>query len=113
MSYDMETAMIITAGEVGILKIWDASLHIKQQIDVRQALDIQDLKNIKSYGIQSLDIFPCDRQTVNSTATVKVLAGMRSGDVMEVQVDFNRNYVNADDIISNPKYTEEQKVQEL
>ena len=44
-----------------MLKFWDASMQLKQQIDMKQPCTIKDLKNIKSYGIQSLDVFGCDR----------------------------------------------------
>jgi hypothetical protein len=71
------------------------------------------LKNIKSYGVQSLDIFACDRQNESSTATVKVLAGIRSGDVLECLVDFNRNHISEEDISANKNLSEEQKMNEI
>jgi hypothetical protein len=43
--------MVVTGGEDGLVKIWNASIQLKQMIDLRQSVDIQDLKNIKSYGI--------------------------------------------------------------
>lgn len=50
---------------------------------------------------------------MQSTATVKILTGMRSGDVLEVQIDFNKNYTNVDDIMRNEKLSEEQKIVEM
>ena len=35
ISYDMKTAMVITGGEDGFIKIWDASIQLKQQIDMK------------------------------------------------------------------------------
>ena len=103
----MKTVTVITGGEDGYVRIWDASIQLKQQIDCKQAVGIQDLKNMNSYGIQSLDVYACDRHAVQSTATVKVLAGMRSGDILQIAVDFNRNFVTAEDIINNKKLTNE------
>lgn len=65
---------------------------------MKQSTEVHDLKNIKAYGVQSLDVFPCDRQSQQSTATVKVLVGMRSGDITEVLFDFNRQHVSVEDI---------------
>jgi hypothetical protein len=53
--------MVITGGEDGLVKIWDASIELKQQVNMFDAVSIKDLKNIKSYGVQSLDVFSCDR----------------------------------------------------
>ena len=63
ISHDMKTANVITGGEDGMLKIWDATITLMQTIDMKAspAVGIKDLKNIKSYGIQSIDIFPCDK----------------------------------------------------
>ena len=105
--------MVVTAGEDGMVKIWDASIILKQQIDLKQAVSIQDLKNIKSYGVQSLDIFPCDRQNPQSTAVVRMLCGMRSGDIVECLVDFNRNYTTNEDILADKLLSEEQKLVEI
>ena len=113
LSYDFKTVMVITGGEDGMIKIWDASIQLKQQIDVKAAVSIKDLKNLKSYGVQSLDVFPCDKHSVNSTATVKILTGIRSGDVVECLVDFNRDFLSADEIINNQLMTQEEKANEL
>ena len=43
--------MIVTAGEEGLVKIWDAQIKLLQTIDIKFAISIQDLKNLKSYGI--------------------------------------------------------------
>ena len=43
--------MIVTAGEEGLVKIWDAEINLLQTIDIKFAISIQDLKNLKSYGI--------------------------------------------------------------
>jgi len=75
--------MVISAGEDGYLKIWDVSFQLKHIIDVKQSISIKDLKNPKCYGLQSIDIYACDRQSANSTATVKIMAGIRSGEVVE------------------------------
>lgn len=109
LSLDLKTVMIITGGEDGMIKIWDASIQLRQQVDMKQAVEIKDLKNMKSYGIQSLDVFPCDRQNIHSTASIKVLVGMRCGDVVECLVDFNRQYVSAEEIKTNKSLTEEQR----
>jgi hypothetical protein len=103
ISHDMRAVNVITGGEDGMLKIWDASITLKQQIDLKAspAVTIKDLKNIKSYGIQSIDIHACDKQSVNSTASVKVLVGLRSGDVIEVQLVFNKEYRSADEIVES------------
>jgi hypothetical protein len=50
---------------------------------------------------------------VQSTATIKVLAGMRTGDVIECLVDFNRNFITPEDILTNVQLSEEQKANEL
>jgi WD40 repeat protein len=51
LSLDRQSCMVVTGGEDGLVKIWNASIQLKQMIDLRQSVDIQDLKNIKSYGI--------------------------------------------------------------
>lgn len=51
LSLDLKTVMIITGGEDGMIKIWDASIQLRQQVDMKQSVEIKDLKNIKSYGI--------------------------------------------------------------
>jgi hypothetical protein len=113
LAYDMRTAMVITGGEDGFIKIWDASIQLKQQIDMKQAVLIKDLKNQKSYGVQSVDVFPCDKQSVSSTATIKILAGIRSGDIIEALIDFNRDDVQTKEIMGNRTLTEDQKADEL
>ena len=52
-------------------------------------------------------MFSCDRQSPLSTATVKVLVGMRSGDVVELNVDFNRSYTTREDILDNKQLSED------
>ena len=74
---------------------------------------IKDLKNLKSYGVQSLDVFACDKQSANSTATVKILTGIRCGDVIECLIDFNREFMSAEEITNNQKMTKEEKANEL
>ena len=88
-----------------MIKIWDVGMQLRQQIDVKTAVSIKDLKNLKSYGVQSMDIFPCDKVTVNGTGTVKLLAGIRSGDVIECLIDFNRDFKTADEIIEDKSIT--------
>ena len=107
LSLDQKTVMVITGGEDGLVKIWDASIELRQQVNMLDAVSIKDLKNIKSYGVQSLDVFSCDRQSPLSTATVKVLVGMRSGDVVELNVDFNRAYTAREDILDNKQLSED------
>jgi hypothetical protein len=41
------------------------------------------------------------------------LAGIRSGDVLECLVDFNRNHVSEEDIKANKNLSEEQKMNEI
>jgi len=38
LSLDLKTVMIVTGGEDGLIKIWDASVQFKQQIDTKQAV---------------------------------------------------------------------------
>lgn len=113
LSNDMKTAMVITGGEDGLIKIWDASIQLKQTVDIKNAVSIKDLKNLKSYGVQSLDVFSCDKQSIHSTATIKVLVGIRSGDVIEALFDINRNFLSAEDILNNQTMSEEEKANEL
>ena len=63
LSLDMRQVNVVTGGEDGLLKIWDASIQLKQVVDLKAspAVGIKDLKNLKSYGIQSIDVFPCDK----------------------------------------------------
>jgi hypothetical protein len=35
LSLDQKTVMVVTAGEDGMIKIWDASIILKQQIDLK------------------------------------------------------------------------------
>ena len=83
--------MVVTGGEDGLVKIWNASIQLKQMIDLRQSVDIQDLKNIKSNEIQCLNVQACNQQSAQSFGTVKVLCGLRSEDVVECIEDFNRD----------------------
>jgi len=118
LSYDFKTVMVITGGEDGLIKIWDASIQLKGQIDIKAAVMIKDLKNLKSYGVQSLDVFACDKQSADSSATVKILTGVRSGDVIECLVDFNRDFMSAGEITNNHrnnirKMADEEQAHEL
>lgn len=115
LSLDMRQVNVVTGGEDGLLKIWDASIQLKQVVDLKAspAVAIKDLKNIKSYGIQSIDVFPCDKQSVSSTAAIKVLTGLRSGDVIEVLLDLNRNFRDAEEIMESKAMDDDQKQQEL
>lgn len=74
---------------------------------------INDLENQKSYGVQSIDIFPCKKKSPGSNEPVTILAGVRIGDVVECSLTFNEDYVTSDLINSNPKLTKEQKILEL
>ena len=40
LSKDMKNVSVVTGGEDGMIKIWDASIQLKQQIDVRQSVSI-------------------------------------------------------------------------
>jgi hypothetical protein len=74
---------------------------------VKSAVTIKDLKNMKSYGVQSLDIFACDKTTVNGTGTVKILSGIRSGDVIECLIDYNRDFQSSNEIMNDKNLTQE------
>ena len=54
-----------------------------------------------------------EKQNINSTATVKLLAGIRSGDVIECLIDFNRNYMTPEEIFANERLSQEQKDNEI
>ena len=53
LSHDMRAVNVITGGEDGMLKIWDASIQLKQAIDLKASpvITIKDLKMVRSYGI--------------------------------------------------------------
>lgn len=44
---------------------------------------------------------------------VRMLCGMRSGDIIECLVDFNRNYTTNEDILADKLLSEEQKLVEI
>ena len=106
--------MIITAGEEGFFKIWDGSCKsMIQKIDVRIGVSIKDLRKIRSYGVQALDVFPCDKNYPSSLGKVKILAGVRSGDVVECHVDFNREFYTAEDVMNDKKMPMDEKEAKL
>ena len=69
---------IITGSEDGLIKIWDSAVQLMQVIDVRHAKVLQDLKNPRSYAVQSLDIYCCDRKSPR-----RLLIGVRCGEILE------------------------------
>ena len=73
---------IITGGEEGLIKIWDSAVQLLQVVDIRQAVIIKNYKNPRSYAIQSLDMYCCDKNHPR-----KILVGVRCGDVWEAVVE--------------------------
>ena len=69
---------IITGGEDGLIKIWDSAVQLMQVIDIKLAKVLQDLKNPRSYAVQSLDIYCCDRKQPR-----RLLVGVRCGEILE------------------------------
>lgn len=59
--------------------------------------------------MQALDVFPCDKNYPTSLGKVKILAGVRSGDVVECHIDFNRDYYTEEDIM-NEKSKDKKKL---
>lgn len=80
---------------------------------MKQSVAVHDLKNVHAYGCQSLDVFPCDRQNEQSTASVKLLIGMRSGDITEILLDFNKNHVSVEEVMNSKSLTQEQKNKQI
>lgn len=114
LSKDFNEIVIITAGEEGFFKIWDGSCKsMIQKIDVRIGVSIKDLRKIRSYGVQALDVFPCDKNYPSSLGKVKILAGVRSGDVVECHVDFNREFYTAEDVMNDKKMPMDEKEAKL
>ena len=73
---------IITGGEDGLIKIWDTTVTLLQVIDIRKIPKVlKDFKNPRSYGIQSLDLYCCDRDNPR-----KLLVGLRCGEVLEANI---------------------------
>lgn len=72
---------ILTGGEDGLIKVWDSAIQLLQVIDVRQARVLQDFKNPRSYAIQSLDTYCCDRKHPR-----RVLVGVRCGEILEAVI---------------------------
>lgn len=69
---------IITGGEDGLIKIWDSAIQLLQVIDIRHAKVLQDLKNPRSYAVQSIDMYCCDRKQPR-----RLLIGVRCGEILE------------------------------
>jgi len=62
-----QTVCVLTAGEDGYLKIWSPRIELLQSIDVKSMNPTPDMNNPRAYGIQSLDIYTCDK---NKMATI-------------------------------------------
>lgn len=75
---------IITGGEDGLIKIWDSAVQLMQVIDIRLAKVLQDLKNPRSYAVQSLDTYCCDRKQPR-----RLLVGVRCGEILEAVINDN------------------------
>ena len=73
---------ILTGGEEGLIKVWDSAIQLLQVIDVRQARVLQDFKSPRSYAIQSLDTYYCDRKHPR-----RILVGVRCGEILEAVVN--------------------------
>lgn len=71
---------IITGGEDGFVRIWDTSMNLMQAIDIRKCSDkvLKDLKNPRCYGVQSIEMYCCDRRSPR-----KLLIGLRCGEILE------------------------------
>ncbi len=46
---------------------------------------------------------------MKSTAAIRILVAVRAGDVLEICVDFNKDYLTTDDVVKNKDLNEEQK----
>lgn len=71
----------MTGGEDGFVKIWDASCRPLYSLDMRSQQVLADLKNKRAFGVQSLDIYVCDKKNPR-----RILAGLRCGEIMEAVV---------------------------
>ena len=76
-----DNVAIITGGEDGLIKVWDSAVQLMQVIDIRMAKVLQDLKNPRSYAVQSLDVYCCDRKSPR-----RLLIGVRCGEILEAVV---------------------------
>ena len=72
---------IVTGGEDGLIKIWDSAIQLMQVVDIRKAIVIETYKNPRSYAIQSLDLYCCDKKHPR-----RILVGVRCGEVLEAVV---------------------------
>jgi WD40 repeat protein len=79
------TINILTGGEDGFVKVWDSSCRMIHKIDMRDQQVLADLKNKRAFGVQSLDIYICDKKNPK-----RVLAGLRCGEIMEAVVTFGK-----------------------
>ena len=70
---------IITAGEDGFIKIWDSSIRPLHSINLKEKNSISDYNNLRSYGIQSLDLYACDPKFPRA-----LLVALRCGDIYEL-----------------------------
>ena len=54
---------MITGGEDGLIKIWNTNIQLLQVIDVKMSVPdmIKDLKNPRCYGIQSIEMYCCEK----------------------------------------------------
>jgi hypothetical protein len=77
---------IITGGEDGYVKVWDASCRLIQVLDMRKSQVLADLKNRRAFGVQSLDVYICDKKSPK-----RVLAALRCGEIMEAIVSIGQN----------------------
>lgn len=77
-----DTVNIITGGEDGFVKIWDTTLSLLQSIDVRSIGQVlKDLKNQRSYGVQSLEMYCCEKASPR-----RLMIGLRCGEVLEAAI---------------------------
>ena len=83
---------ILTGGEDGFIKIWDSSCRLLHSIDMREQQVLADLKNKRAFGVQSLDIYICDKKNPK-----KLLAGLRCGEIMEAVVTFGKEDKNEEE----------------
>jgi WD40 repeat protein len=73
---------IFTGGEDGFIKVWDSACRIIQTVDMRKSQVLSDLNNKRAFGVQSLDIYICDKKNAR-----RVLAGLRCGEIMEAMIN--------------------------
>ena len=78
----LETVCIITGGEDGIIKLWTSSMQLIQQVDLRSSAKVlKEFKNYRCYGIQSIELYFCDKQHPR-----RLLVGLRCGEILEAVV---------------------------